>query len=292
MRRDRDIEELKNYLYIFDEGYGTAYERHSLNRLASHMVDKYDITSVLEMPANGIMGIPGINSLIFSKIGCEVTITNPSKKFLDNAKKIWDAFGLDANFVKSNWIDRDFDGNSFDLVWNFCAFEHENTPENLVREMLRITKSYIFIYIQNSSNPGFYFHQFLHSVRKEPWDHGNPCRMKLSYVSNIIDELNARTIEIGGMWPPWPALKEKVFEWLRYPGKNVDRVHTDKSMPRYEQKDLDEIINDIHHFKNPPKKHELIYRLFDVWYSIGDSKTPIALQPVFTHLRYTIAEKI
>ncbi|MCK4347067.1 MAG: class I SAM-dependent methyltransferase [Thermoplasmatales archaeon] len=293
MRKERGIEELKKYLFIFDEGYGTAYERYSLNRLVSKMVDKYDIAKVLEMPANGIMGIPGINSLIFSELGCEVTIAHPSKKFLDNAKKIWDAFGLDANFVKSNWINSGFNEDSFDLVWNFCAFEHEDEPKKIVHEMLRTTKAYIFIYIQNPSNPGVYFHRFLHLLQKEPWDHGDISRMNVSFVENTINELNAQVIEIGGMWPPWPALKEKVFKWRRTTGsgRGINREHTDKLRPKYEEKDLSEIINEIYSFERPSKKEQLIYSLFDIWHSIGDSKTPLLLQPLLTHLRYVIAEK-
>ena len=291
MRKESDVEELKKYLFIFDEGYGTAYERHSLNRLVSKMVDKYDISEVLEMPTNGIMGIPGINSLIFAKIGCEVTVAHPSKEFLENAKKIWNALGLDANFVKSDWINPEFNDDSFDLVWNFCAFEHVDNPKKIVQEMLRITKKYIFVYIQNASNPGFFLHQFLHLLRKEPWDHGDPSRMKLSYIADIINELNGRGIEIGGMWPPWPALKEKIFREPPYSGRAVNKEYTDKLRPKYKQKDLNEIIKDIYSFEGPSKKEELIYRLFDIWYSVGDSRTPVLLQKVCAHLRYVIAEK-
>ena len=51
-------EELQKLFFAFDEGYGTAYERYAFHKFVSSMIDRYEISDVLELPADGIMGIP------------------------------------------------------------------------------------------------------------------------------------------------------------------------------------------------------------------------------------------
>ena len=295
MRKEKRMDELNKYLFILDEGYGTEYERYALNNFASQMVNKYSISKVLEMPANGVMGIPGIKSLIFAKIGCEVTVLHPTKDFLDDAKKIWDAFGLDANFVKSHWINTGFNDNSFDLVWNFCVFEHFDDPKRVIEEMLRITKRYIFVYIQNASNPGFPIHRFYHFAKREPWDHGSLDKMKLSSIMNIINELNATTVETGATdMPPWPDINIRLKEMVSKEQSNVKIEYKEpasKLRPSVKIKPLDEIINDIHQVENLPLKNEIVLLLFDIWYRVVESKAPASLKKIFAHHPYVIAEK-
>jgi SAM-dependent methyltransferase len=317
MIKMKEIRELQKYFSTFDEGYGTEYERYALDRFVSQMIDKYDITKVLEMPANGVMGIPGIKSLIFAKRGCEVTVAHPSKDFLENAKRIWDAFGLDAKFVKSNWINSAFEDNSFDLVWNFCVFEHFNDPKRVIQEMLRITKRYIFIEIQNVFNPGFPIHRFYHFIRREPWDHGSPNKMKLSRITNIINELNATVVETGATdMPPWPDINIKLKEMATWSegrrekgeGAGIPSAKCAKAYnsplsslpslleeaselrPAVKIKPMNRTINDIHHAEKLSLKRETVLYLFDIWYRLVESKAPASVKKIFAHHPYIIAE--
>ena len=293
MRKKEEIKKLQKYFSTFDEGYGTEYERYALDRFVSQMIDKYDITKVLEMPANGVMGIPGIKSLIFAELGCEVTVAHPSKDFLDGAKKIWDAFGLDANFAKSNWINSKFNDNSFDLVWNFCVFEHFDDPKRVIREMLRITKKYIFIEIQNVFNPGYPIHRLHHFVRREPWDHGSPSKMKLSRITNIIKELNATTVETGATdMPPWPDINIRLKEMVSKKTSDLilNEEPASKLRPAVTIKPMNRIINDIQPVEFSMKR-EIVLHLFDVWYRVVESKAPASVKKIFAHHPYVIAEK-
>ncbi len=262
----------------------------NLDRFISRMVDKYSITKVLEMPANGVMGIPGIKSLIFAELGCEVTVVHPSKEFLDNARRIWEAFGLDANFVKSNWINTGFNADSFDLVWNFCVFEHFDEPKSVIQEMLRVTKRYIFIEIQNVFNPGFPIHRFYHFVRGEPWDHGSPGKMKLSRITSIIDKLDATVVETGATdMPPWPDINIRLKEMAAWSSLLEE---ASELRPAVEIKPMNEIIKDIHHVEGLSLKREIVLYLFDIWYRVVESKAPASLKKIFAHHPYIIAEKI
>lgn len=297
MKKMNEINELQRYFSTFNEGYGTEYERYALNRFVSKMLDRYDISTVLEMPSNGVMGIPGIKSLIFAKLGCEVTVSHPSKDFLDNAKKIWDIFGLEANFVKSHWITSEFDDNSFDLVWNFCVFEHFDDPNKVVWEMLRVSKRYIFIEIQNVFNLGFPIHRFYHFLKKEPWDHGNLDQMKLSQIKIITDELNANTVEEGATdMPPWPDINIKLKEMTSKRGKKITPNQKNdefaKLRPKVDIKEFDKLKSDIHSLKELPFKHKVVHHLFDLWFVIIENNSPKTLKKFFAHHPYIIAEKV
>lgn len=295
MRNRKGIENLSEYLFILEEGYGTAYERYALNRFISPMVANYSISKVLEMPADGIMGIPGIKSMAFAKIGCEVTVAHPSREFLEHAKKIWDTLGLDAHFVKSNWTNSEFNDDSFDLVWNFCVFEHFKDPKEVLQEMFRITNRYIFVEIQNIFNPGFPIHRWYHFIRRETWDHGSPSKMKLSSITNIINELNATTVETGATdMPPWPDINMRLKEMVSKENsnfKNVDNAPASELRPAVTIKSLNRIINDMHHIEKLSLKEELVLLLFDIWYRVVESKTPNSLKKIFAHHPYVLAEK-
>lgn len=283
------IKSLQQYCHLFNEGYGTAYERFSLNKFIIGMVNKYNISTVLEMPANGIMGIPGIKSMIFAKLGCKVTVSHPSQEFLNNAKRIWDCFGLEADFVKSYWINSVFNDDSFDLVWNFCVYEHFENPKEVVREMLRVTKKYIFIENQNIHNIGLPLHRLYHILKNETWDHGNVQQMRLSNLRKIIDELNAIEIDIGATdMPPWPDINIRLKQIL---SEKDNKGVYNELRPMVRTKEISEVINEIKSFQEFRIKDKIIYYLFNIWYFIED-RIPFILKGFLAHHPYIIAKKI
>lgn len=296
MTKTDDARDLQKYYPLFNEGYGTEYERYALNKFASRMVDKYNISSVLEMPANGVMGLPGIKSLIFAKIGCDVTVAHPSDKFLNTAKKVWDALGLDAKFVKSHWINSTFDSDSYDLVWNFCVYEHFDNPEAVVQEMLRVTRKYIFIEIQNVFNAGYPLHRIHHLLRREPWDHGNPSQMKLTDVKNVITACNASIAETGATdMPPWPDINIKLREMVSKKNsaqiQKIDKKPADELRPTVVLRDVGDVVSDICSFKKSTVKDDVVLRMFDFWYFLVETKSPSIFKKFVAHHPYTIAEK-
>ncbi len=298
MRKKIEITELQKYFSTFGEGFGTEYERYALNNFIYLMIERYGISNLLEMPVNGVMGIPGINSLAFAELGCEVTVAHPSKVYLDNAKRIWDAFGLDANFVKSNWIDSEFDDNSFDLVWNFCVYGHFGDPEKVIREMLRVSRKYILVEFQNILNLGFRIHRLQHFLGKESWDHGDPTKLRFSNVRRTIEGLKGVFVEVGGIdMPPWPDipinLKEIVHRGTTDLGlsKEVDKESTDNLRPKVKLKGVNEIVSNICDFKAKSEKEEGILRLFNIWYNLIEKKAPFLIKKAYAHHLYIIAEK-
>lgn len=291
------IKDLQKYYPIFDEGYGTEYERFALNRFIYYMVDEYNISTVLEMPANGIMGIPGLKSLMFAKIGCDVTISHPSQEFLDNSKKIWDCLGLEANFVKSHWINSIFPENSYDLVWNFCVYEHFTNPQDVIKEMLRVTNKYVFLEMQNAHNLGIPFHRLYHSLKRTPWDHGDVEKMKIFGLKNIVSGLNGSVsdIDIGATdMPPWPDINIGLKEMLsakNLPTENVQKANCGELRPNCMTKEIDEVIREINSFEKSKITDQVVYYLFNIWYNFIEKKVPFILKRFFAHHPYIIVKK-
>jgi SAM-dependent methyltransferase len=293
--QDRDVtSDLQKYYPLFHEGYGTEYERFALNRFVSRMVDRYGIHSILEMPANGVMGVPGIKSMIFAAAGCEVTVSHPSQEFLDNAKQVWDAFGLEATFARSPWIGSAFGSGSFDLVWNFCVFEHFADPGEVIAEMLRVTKGCIFLQIQNIHNIGLPIHRAFHAIRNEPWDHGEPASMDLSRLSGVIRENHGSILETGATdMPPWPDINIGLRDMLsgRKPAPDMPAGPGAGLRPSVRTRDRAVLIGEIRNFKQPAPKDELVYQMFRAWYSVMETGMPFPLKRYLAHHPYIIAGK-
>lgn len=295
MIKNDSIRDLQKYYPVFCEGYGTEYERFALNKFVLETIDKYTISTVLEMPANGVMGIPGLKSMIFAKAGCDVTVSHPSREFLDDAKKIWDCFGLDAEFVQSPWIHSVFPDDTFDLVWNFCVYEHVDNPREVIREMLRVTRKNILLEIQNVHNIGLPIHRSYHLLRNEPWDHGDMRSMDLSHLNRIIVELQAVLVEAGATdMPPWPDINIGLREMLSRIHKEqiIRPTHEGSELrPFVRLKDRDTVISGIRNFEKPKWKDEIVCTMFRFWHYCIERRTPFVLKKFFAHHPYIIAGK-
>lgn len=187
-----------------DEGFGTAYERQVINKWFETLIQKYRIQTVLEFPCDGITGLLGINSLIFTQKNCDATLCNMSKNLLALSKRIWHALGQTSVDMILTSEDRclPFPDNTFDLVWNFCMMERYGDPHDLVREMKRVSKRLVLIMTQNWSNWGTAPHKFYHSYKKKPWDHGYKKYMTFEGIRSMIKANNLKTLEEGGMDAP------------------------------------------------------------------------------------------
>jgi len=189
-----------------DEGIGTVYERIVIDEYFKKIKNKYNLKTICETPADGVTGVPGINSLVFAREGGEVILTNPSKLMLDNAKIVWQREKLisKVKFAKSEIDKLPFKSRSFDLVWNYCMFERFKEPVALVAEMKRISKNYVMIMTQNCWNLGTVAHFIYHKLGKLEWDHGLARQMRIKAIKEALSKCNLEPIEQGTIdTPPW-----------------------------------------------------------------------------------------
>ncbi len=189
-----------------DEGIGTVYERRMIDAYLRRLHHQYGIRTILETPADGVTGVPGINSLEFARLGDRVTLANPIQAMLDKAEQVWVRQGLRpfAEFRNAEPDQLPFDDNSFDLVWNFCMFERFNPPETVVGEMARVSRGYVMIMNQNYRNWGTPVHKLYHRLAELEWDHGYEPLMSLEAIEDTMRRLGLKVVDKGTIdSPPW-----------------------------------------------------------------------------------------
>lgn len=197
------------HLSALHEGYGSAYERYAIGRLTESLVSELDVTSVAEWPANGVLGVPGLKSMPLALAGCDVTLLNPSRELLDGAARVWRAAAAPepACIIADPEDPPDDLRARFDLVWSFCAFEHARSPERLARAMVRASRRYVLVFVQNAWMPGVHVHRLHHLLQGRPWDHGAPRIMRAEAVARELERAGARVLSQGGAdLPPWPDI--------------------------------------------------------------------------------------
>ena len=189
-----------------DEGIGTVYERLVIDAYFRGLADKYGYKSMLEFPADGVTGVPGINSLEFARKGVKVTLSNPVPKMLETAKKVWERQGLlqMAEFVPSGIEKLPFADNSFDMAWNYCMFERFTEPDFLVQELKRVSRKHVMIMTQNCWNSGTCVHFLFHKGLGLKWDHGYLKWMRFKGIRECLLRNGLKIVETGSIdAPPW-----------------------------------------------------------------------------------------
>lgn len=197
------------HLASLQEGYGSAYERYAVGKLMETMATRLQARTIAEWPANGVLGVPGLKSLPLAFAGCDVTLLNPSRALLDGAARIWQAARAPApRLVVGDPEGSDVaEASSFDLVWSFCAFEHAKAPDRLAREMVRVARGHVLVFVQNAWMPGVHLHRLHHRLGGQSWDHGSLGSMRGESVAERLHEAGAHIVELGGCdLPPWPDL--------------------------------------------------------------------------------------
>lgn len=189
-----------------DEGIGTVYERVVIDDYLRRLQSERGISTVLEDPADGVTGVPGIMSLEFARNNGTVWLANPSQRMLDGARAVWEREGLleRAHFTKCDVDDTPFDDESFDLVWNYCMFERFRDPAPLVAEMKRVSRRYVMLMTQNVFNFGTLFHKIYHAMEHQAWDHGHDRQMTMPAIRRAMLQQGLHIEHEGTVdVPPW-----------------------------------------------------------------------------------------
>jgi hypothetical protein len=205
--------ELQPRLAALGEGFGSAYERYAVNRLLEALARARAIRTVAEWPANGVLGVPGLKSLVLGRAGCEVTLLHPSPRFLADVDRLWRAAKqpTPAHLVARPDDDRSTPEARFDLVWSFCALEHTEDPAATLRAMLRASSGVVLVFVQNVWGPGMHAHRLGHWIDGKRWDHGAYGVMSAGALERLVARAGGRTLEVGGCdLPPWPDINVRI----------------------------------------------------------------------------------
>jgi SAM-dependent methyltransferase len=189
-----------------DEGIGTVYERRLIDAYLLKLMRQYGLQNILETPADGVTGVPGINSLEFARHGARVVLANPVPAMLEKAAMVWNKQGLrdQAEFHHAEADSLPFQDNEFDLVWNFCMFERFDPPDVVLAEMARVAKGYVMIMNQNYRNWGTPVHKLYHKWADLEWDHGYVPLMSQEAIIAAMKRTGLEVLEVGCIdTPPW-----------------------------------------------------------------------------------------
>jgi ubiquinone/menaquinone biosynthesis C-methylase UbiE len=195
----------------FDEGLGIASERFAVNKMLLKFLDEHAQgarpSRVLEAPVDGLMGIPGMNSVVFARdVGANVVVASPSEALLDYSAAYWEQLGLRDRVEFCHLVDDrlPFEDHSFDWVWNYCTFEHFDDAPSLLNEMTRVSRRYVCVVTQNAFNYGFPIHLLYHRLRHQQWDHGSARWMRMSALEQLFEDSHLNVVQRGCVdVPPW-----------------------------------------------------------------------------------------
>lgn len=187
-----------------NEGLGGAYERYAYSRVIARHMHERGLTSVLELDATYIAGIPGFNSCLLARDGFEVTVTINERDYED-AVHAWELLGLMGPNVH---LIRD-DGTlkldqKYDLVYNHLAFEHYKDPQELIGEMKRLSNDVVLNLTLAPYNLGFVIHWLAHKFQGKRWDHGIIRQTMVGAMKKAHKEAGLTYLGRGAAdVPPW-----------------------------------------------------------------------------------------
>lgn len=194
-----------------DEGFGTRFERQMMAELLKKLAKHYQLTSVLESPADGVTGVPGANSLPLAEmVKKPVLLANPSDLLLQQARKTWEKRGLleQVKFLNNSLTELPFQKGEYDLVWSFCMLERLNDPVPYLKESARVSGKVVLMVTLNYNNHGTWLHRVYHRIKGMEWDHGNFGMMGHKGIMDAFEAAGLSVLEKGAVdvppsWDTW-----------------------------------------------------------------------------------------
>lgn len=284
---DSPTERLFPRLASLEEGFGSAYERYAVGLFLERLVARLGAQRIVEWPANGVLGVPGLKSLPLALLGCDVTLLSPSDELLRGARTMWRAAGAEPRLVVASPED---DGavapGSFDLAWSFCSFEHAKNPDALARAMLRAVRGHVLVFVQNAWMPGVHLHRAQHALDGRPWDHGSIGSMRAETVANRLRNAGAEIVSIGGCdLPPWPDIN------VRLPRREASGVRRRERERPYGPGDPVLGPDDAARVLSTPAALTPAMRALALWHDRVERALPQRLLRFIAHHPYVVARK-
>jgi hypothetical protein len=222
----------KRYLTDYNEGLGLVYERFVLNDFLLALHQEHDIESVLEAPLFGMAGVSGINSVVLSQAGADVTLVDENAERLSGVERIWGELGLPARFIHhTDWGQLPFADDSFDLAWNWAALWYLSDgsagevqrPGALLRELVRVSRRVVFVAMPNRAQIGYLLRKY--ALERDFVDHVDEQWADIGRVRRILVESGLRIVRQGVLdVPPWPDTVMPASEVLKRLGIRSKRL--------------------------------------------------------------------
>ena len=197
----------ETYFHMGSEGIGTLYERLVLDSLLERIVREYGVWKVLECPCFGMTGYTGINSLKLAKMGLEVYVVDDDPKRLAYIRKVWRMAGLTAKFVRvEDYSTLPFEGEEFDMVWNFASLWYLDDPIGALVELARVCGDILLICLPNRN----LFYPLRKVFERDLWRFVDESVLSSEFgvkMHRVLKNMEFELVERGYIdTPPWPDL--------------------------------------------------------------------------------------
>ncbi|HGY56654.1 MAG TPA: class I SAM-dependent methyltransferase [Caldithrix abyssi] len=266
------------YFETQDEGLGTTYERFILHRYFEWLKKEYAVNSLLEVPAFGMTGLSGINSLWWAKNGVTPVVVDNHEQRVKLAARVWQNLKLDVEFrTVESYYPLPFKDQTFDMGWNFASLWFIADLPLFLEELNRLVKKVLFICVPNSHGIGYKLREWFN---KEPIADFYPQNILPKNFVRPLAKLGWQVRKKGYLdIPPWPDIamkKEDLFKkmGLGFLAKNKSRQGNAERT----------CIVDYFSGKNPNLEKDILkYDFLE--------KAPFPVKQLWGHHRYFIFEK-
>ncbi len=200
------IHDWEKYFTDPDEGLGSSYERVVINRVIRALVEKYQVSSILETPSFGFTGLSGINLMNEAMEGREITLEDHDPERLRQIRQIWEGAGysLKAN-LNEDYCELHYPDASFDMAYNFSAMWFVRDIRAFIAELTRVTSKVIMISVPNRDGIGFKMQMKDYDREKYPElepGYIDPGTIRLLMRKAGWDEVRHGYFDC----PPWPDI--------------------------------------------------------------------------------------
>ncbi len=196
----------QHYLNDYNEGLGLVYERFVLNDFLLALADEQGIETVLEAPIYGMAGVSGINSVPLARRGCQVTLVDDTPDRAAAVQRIWGELDLHPAMTvisPAEWGQLPLPDHSFDLVWNWAALWYLPDAAALLRELVRLSKRWVFVAMPNRLQVGYWLRKWL--LDRDFFDTVDERWVDIGLVRRTLEQAGVHIVRTGVMdVPPWP----------------------------------------------------------------------------------------
>ena len=264
-----------NYVHDPDEGLGTVYERFALRDVLADAVERTGATSVLQAPAFGMMGFPGLDAVFAARAGLRVGLLDYDADRLEAVRAQWGELGLEPEIHlvdgpdPATWPDRL--PVDYDLVFSFAALWWFDDPWAVLAAQARWADKGVLCCVPNKN--------VFMQLRARLW-HKELFRSALNEGALDADAARAAAVGVGlrpvgtGLFdiPPFPDTSVPIAKILRRGKESEGKAWVWSILPYLKGED--------------PTMEERIARLAS-W----ERFVPGAVAPALAHHRWHLFER-
>ena len=202
------------HCYYPAEGFGVLYHRTMLNDFFRELIPASNIKTVAEVPLDSY-GIVGAGSLVFTQLGCKLTLVGSEQTLLDRSLALMQFNRIsNVSYIHSSLEKIPVPTDTFDFSWSYERIQAVANPLAVLDELCRVTKS-IMVVVPNKYNYGQYPHYVYHRVTRTTCDYVGPRElMERAPVREALQRRGMIIVRDGMIdvpwWPLFPELPNVV----------------------------------------------------------------------------------